>query len=217
MKNEFEPWTPPKIWAGGTAFIIGGGPSLKDMDLTPIHGHHVIGTNNAYQLGSWVDLCWFGDCRWYDWHRDRLLKFAGIKVTCCVRAGGKPGIKGMKRGKAAGIEKRPGWVSWNGNTGASAINVAYHLGAVKVVLLGFDMRQVGDDCNWHPEHLIMNPNSEKKKLENGGKSCYGRYLRKFPEIAKDAHRLKLEIVNATPGSALPDFPIVELKDVLANT
>jgi hypothetical protein len=60
----------------------------------------------------------------------------------------------------------------------------------------------------------MNPNSEKKKLANGGSNCYGRYLKKFPDIVKDAKRLGLEILNATPGSVLLDFPMVELKDVL---
>jgi len=92
--------------------------------------------------------------------------------------------------------------------------VAYHLGVRHIVLLGFDMRKVEDDCNWHPEHLKMNPNSEKKKLANGGVNCYGRYLKKFPQVAKDAKRLGLNILNATPGSVLLDFPIVELDDVL---
>jgi hypothetical protein len=125
-----------------------------------------------------------------------------------------PGIKGFNRGKPSGIEKRPGTIAWNGNTGASAINVAYHLGVKRVVLLGFEMTSLNGDCNWHTEHLKMNPNSEKKKLANGGSNCYGRYLKKFPDIVKDAKRLGLEILNATPGSVLLDFPMVELKDVL---
>jgi hypothetical protein len=54
-------WIAPKMWAGGTAFIVGGGPSLKGVDLTPIHHRRVIGVNNAYRMGNWVDICWFGD------------------------------------------------------------------------------------------------------------------------------------------------------------
>ena len=60
-KNKFEPWTPPKIWEGQTAFIIGGGPSINDLDMDLIKDRRVIGTNNAYQMGGWVDICWFGD------------------------------------------------------------------------------------------------------------------------------------------------------------
>ena len=60
MKRE-DTWNPPQIWKDQTAFILGGGPSLKDADLDLIHDRRVIGVNNAYQLGSWVDVCWFGD------------------------------------------------------------------------------------------------------------------------------------------------------------
>ena len=60
MKSH-EMWKPPKIWKGGTAYIIGGGPSVNDADLSLIHDRRVIGVNNAYSLGGWVDVCWFGD------------------------------------------------------------------------------------------------------------------------------------------------------------
>lgn len=62
MKGDVDnAWRVPPIWSGGTAWIIGGGPSVKDLDLSPIHQYRVIGVNNAYQFGHWVDACWFGD------------------------------------------------------------------------------------------------------------------------------------------------------------
>ena len=60
MKRE-DAWIPPQIWKGQTVFILGGGPSLNEANLDLIHDRRVIGVNNAYQLGSWVDVCWFGD------------------------------------------------------------------------------------------------------------------------------------------------------------
>lgn len=60
MKRE-DAFTPPKIWRGQTVFIIGGGPSINDTPLHLLHGRRVIGVNNAYLLGPWVDVCWFGD------------------------------------------------------------------------------------------------------------------------------------------------------------
>jgi len=56
-----EMWKPPKIWQGSPAFIIGGGPSVNDVDFSLIKHHRIIGVNNSYQLGDWVDVCWFGD------------------------------------------------------------------------------------------------------------------------------------------------------------
>jgi len=52
---------PPQIWKDGIAFILGGGPSLNDVDFDLIKNRRIIGVNNAYQLGDWVDVCWFGD------------------------------------------------------------------------------------------------------------------------------------------------------------
>lgn len=208
MKNK-DAWKPPQIWRGETVFILGGGPSLKFEDLSVIHSRRTIGTNNAYQLGDWVDLCWFGDCRWYDWHRERLLKFAGLKISCCQRTFGKPGIQTICRGKPAGIETRPGFVSWNGNTGGSAINIAYHLGARKVVLIGFDMRRVNGEPNWHTEHVEKTPGNRPND-----ENIYDRYLDRFKSIAADARRLNMEIINTTKGTEINNFPIIPLEDCL---
>ena len=56
-----DAWHPPKMWNDKTVFVLGGGPSLNGTNLDLIRDERVIGANNAYQLGSWVDVCWFGD------------------------------------------------------------------------------------------------------------------------------------------------------------
>jgi hypothetical protein len=56
-----EMFKPHSIWKNDTAFILGGGPSLSKVDFSLIEHRRVIGVNNAYQLGDWVDICWFGD------------------------------------------------------------------------------------------------------------------------------------------------------------
>ena len=173
----------------------------SNFDL--IKDKHVIGVNNAYLLGSWVDICWFGDCRWWNWHKEKVREFPGLVATCCVSLVDKyQRLKVVQRGKPRGIEKRANQVSWNSNSGASVINFAYHLGAKRLVLLGYDMRRVDDNTNWHSDHPCPDKNP------------YARFLKRFPLIAKDAKALKLEIVNASPGSALDVFPIVRLEEVL---
>ena len=145
-----KPWRVPELWPDSVVFIIGGGPSLLQEDLTPLHvpSRRVIGVNNAYLLGDWVDVCFFGDCSWFLHHQSKLLNFAGIKVSCCPRFGGRndrwPGIKFLPkdREKKTGISNHPkrNRIAWNKNSGYSAINLAYYLGAKRIVLLGFDMK-----------------------------------------------------------------------------
>ena len=208
-------WKIPKIW-DSTCFILGGGPSLSSVDLDLIKKYRVIAVNNAYGTPvskdrnfcyydphDWVDVCWFGDERWYHWHKRSLRKFKGL-IVCCRENMHGSGVYGVCRGKPEGIEARPRFVSWNRSSGASAINLAYHLGARKIVLLGFDMRRVDDKPNWHDDH------------PSPAKNPYTRFLQPFPKIAADAKELGLEIINATPGSAIKQFPIMPLKEVLTN-
>ncbi len=235
----------PKIWKDSTCFIVGGGPSLRNMDLAPIHDKHVIGVNDSYQLGDWVDVVFFGDNPWYRHHRKDLQKFGGLKC-CCLQIFGpnddilqqavtKDRIHVYRRGRRFGISPRPDRVAWNLNNGANAINLAYHLGATKVVLLGFDMhrgkRKPGDidsykyQDNWHSNHLRMkgrHPDQlEAKPMTTKASQAedpgpYKAYLRCFPYIRDQAKGLGLTILNATPGSAIPEdiFPHIELKDTL---
>ena len=197
-------------------FILGGGPSLNDVDLSLIHHRRIIGVNNSYgdpvynkrgkligyEPRPWVDICWFGDSRWYSWHIKNMRDFPGLIAHCVLRLKEARGLHAYNRGKPAGIEERPDYISWNRNSGASAINLAYHLGASRVVLLGFDMRRVNDKTNWHDDH----PSPQKNP--------YYRFLRLFPKIAKDAEALGLEIINATPDSAIEQFPIMTLERYL---
>jgi len=158
-----------------------------------------------YEPRSWVDACWFGDSKWFEQHIHLgLREYPGIIAHCVPKFLDKTAMVGYKRGKPAGIEARPTYVAWNGCSGSSAINFAYHLGARRVVLLGFDMRRVDGKTNWHNDH----PSPDKNP--------YARFLQHYPRIAKDAEGLGLEIVNCTPGSAIDQFPIMTLEEYLTK-
>jgi hypothetical protein len=226
-------WTASKIWEGDTCFILGGGTSLtrvfnipKDVVfkvhskpseaylysplLQSIHNKHVIGVNNAYMFGSWVDCCFFGDCSWYAVHRHNLAKFLGLKVTCCPRFLNKTELdsEGIKylvkdRGHRLGISNDPTKVSWNHNSGAAAISLAVHFGVKRIVLIGFDMKLSSDQVShWHKSH-------EGKKSPP-----FSRHLQGFNAIAEDAKNLGVEILNANLDSAITQFRKVSLEEVL---
>ncbi len=224
-------WIPPKIWKDGECWILGGGPSLPRQFgvpeelvrevrqgrkpvtayspyLSPIYNKHIIAVNNAYMLGDWVDVCWFGDNSWYLVHRLGLIRFKGIKATCNIRFE-KPEprrearLKYLARdSKRFGITTKEGHVSWNGNSGASAINLAYHFGAKRILLLGFDMQKDGNATHWHGGH---DPHVEPP---------FKRHKTSFAYIKADAERLGIEILNVNPDSAIDEFPKVRLEDVL---
>lgn len=210
-------WSPPKIWDNQTAYILGGGPSLLGMDYCLglerlLKDKRVIGVNNAFKFGSWVDVCWFGDTKWFDWNYKELAEYSGLKVTCnprflTTKGFGEHHVQIMGRGKSNGIEEKVGYVAWNRSSGASAVNFAYHLGCKRIVLLGFDMCSNGVDHNWHKDH-------KGKNVNNPDFNPYKRFLKPFKQIKEEADVIGLEILNATVESALTVFPMVNIKDIV---
>ena len=81
-KHEF--WRPQPLWPGATAFVLGGGPSLRDVDLTRLKGGaaKVCAVNEASKHAPWADLLYFSDKSWYQKNcgfvRDT---FNGLRVT----------------------------------------------------------------------------------------------------------------------------------------
>jgi len=227
-------WRVPKIWEGGDCWIIGGGPSVSEQFEIPsktiegvsngtmkpasyapylsyLQDKHVIGVNAAYLLGeSIVDIVFFGDNGFYLSHQQGLADFKGIKV-CCQDKVQRDWIKNTPKdtNKSQGITTRYGFVSWNGNSGAAAINLAYHLGAKRIFLLGFDMKLNNkENEHWHD---VYGRNTNKRPPH---KLPFARHLLGFPVIARDAKQLGIEIINVNPNSAIEDFPRIGLKQII---
>lgn len=226
-------WKVPPMWKDGQAWVIGGGPSMpgqfdvpdsviqkvrntKDPSfyspyLKPIHDKHVIGVNAAFMLGDWIEMVIFGDKKFFNRYHKELADFPGLKISCNSKFDDKRirWVRNLKKEKKmTGIADRSDSVCWNKNTGAAAISVAANAGAKQIILLGFDMNtdsKTGAQW-WHT--VYTKGNLARNKLP------FSRHLRSFPDIAKDAKRRGIEILNASPNSAIEVFKKVNVKDVL---
>ncbi len=226
----------PKLWPDRTCYIIGGGPSLRLFDIDRLKGQRCIAVNEAYTIAPWVDVLFFNDEPWWKRHRTKLLDFGGLKVTTCEALRDKPGIKVVERKNSPpGIaHHHPTWIRWNMSSGGAAINLAYHFGVSRIILLGFDMRRVwlcqkcGHEHDMGTMHSVLaapcpkcgaesdrrhnwHMNHEVRKV---GFNPYIEFLKPFPRIASDLRHLGVECINATPGSALQVFPICHPDEVL---
>jgi hypothetical protein len=228
-------WQVPKIWQDGEVWIIGGGPSIfKQFEIpeevvqkvinkeaspeiyspymSSIHNKHVIGVNVAFKIGQWIDMVFFGDSSFLLRYEKGLAEFPGLVISCHPRVDRYGWIKHTARdnNKRYGLTNNPKKVCWNGNSGGAAINLAVHTGVKRIVLLGFDM--VLDETkkqHWHSEY----PQRVGKK-NRPVPLPFNRHLKGFPQIAKDARMMGIEILNCSGISAIKDFKRVNLKDLV---
>jgi len=88
------------------------------------------------------------------------------------------------------------------NSGAGAIGLAVHMGAQRVILLGYDCQRTGGQAHWHGNH--------PKGLGNAG--SINTWPAQFQKLARDLRNFN--IVNCTRETALTCFPRVELEKAL---
>jgi hypothetical protein len=176
--------------------------------MSLLHDKHVIGVNGAFLLGDWVDICFFGDKPWYFDNAPALNNYKGMLVGCAeflqVPGWQSLGIKYLEKypGKDYGISEDPTKVCWNYNSGSAAISLAYNTGCKRIILLGFDMSlNVQERGHWH------------NLYDNKTNMPFAKHLTGFEQIAIDAKRLGIEIINASPNSKITQFPKMNVADI----
>lgn len=236
-------WSVPPIWDGGEVWILGGGSSVPKQfgipeeiiekvvngELPPsayspymeaIHNKHVIGINVSFLIGTWMDMMFFADAKFFRPQAEALAKWPKLRVTCWPEGDGVPWLKFIPRypGHFYGISDRPDRVCWNGNSGAAAISIAANAGAKRIILLGFDMFiSAGGSRHWHnlyKKEIVPVPVQKRREAGLVPGKPFGKHLHGFPEIAEAAKARGIEIINASPESAIKQFPKCNVKDLL---
>lgn len=191
----------PRLWPGSTVVCLGGGPSLTSEDVAACRGQRVIAINDAYRLAPWADVLYAADARWWRWHRG-VPTFTGLKYSL-QRDAAHWGVTILQHTGDQGLETAPTGLRTGQNGGYQAINLAVHLGATRVLLLGYDM-QVGPAgrTHWfghHPDHNV---------------SPYHTFLARWPSIVAPLRALGVKVLNCSRETALTVFPRVSLEEAL---
>jgi hypothetical protein len=185
-------------------FVIGSGPSLTAEDVASLHGQRVICINDNYLRAPWADVLYACDGHWWDWHahRPELQNFKGRKITQDEDAAKRYRLEHIASVDRPGLSKDPAYIHQGQNSGIQAINLAYHFGATRIVLLGFDMQDQDGVTHWFGSH------------PDGSAPKWRRLMPLFESVAEDARRMGIEIVNATRQTALTCFPRIPLSSLL---
>jgi len=202
-----KPAAVEKLWPESTVVCLAGGPSLTAEDVDACRGRaHVVAVNDAYRLAPWADVLYGSDAAWWRVHQG-VPNFQGLKYSIWVSGQRWPaGVHVLRNAGSDGLEADPHALRSGRNSGYAAINLAVHLGARRIVLLGYDL-QLGPDgkTHWFGDH----PSSLTRS------SPYAHFLAKFQTLPAPLQALGIEVVNCSRRTALKVFPMRPLREVLA--
>lgn len=195
-----------------TGVICGTGPSLTRvvMDVcasAKLSGKAMIFGCNRTIFDLPLDV--HHACNWQFWdhYGSELADFPVEMWTTRPEVPGKfPFVRYIREVWSPGLSRDPKTVHAHHGTGPQLINIAYHYGIERMLLVGWDMRHRGERHYFgeYPEsmrHFTRNlgPEGELvgliKEMETIIPSDYG-----------------IEIINCTPGSALTCFPFGRVED-----
>ena len=192
------------IFLGDTIYIVGGGPSLKGFDFNRLQSKTVIAVNKAFFHLPFAQVLYWSDTRFYEWYGKEVDLFKGIKVTCRSQPRKADIINLINTGKT-GLETMAYGLRDGGNSGYAAINLAYHLGAKRIVLMGFDMQTNGKETHWHEGYSSTANTDTMARL----------MVPNFDTLVEPLEKRKVKVYNASQLSVLTCFPKISLEEALS--
>lgn len=195
----------------GTVAILAPGPSLAPEDVAYVRGKAtVIAVNDAVLWAPWADVLYSSDPGWWQAHK-WMQDFAGVRVMVDpIRAHQKyqppcedHGVLVLKNTGKQGVEFSPDGLRTQINSGGAAINLAVHLGATRIVLLGYDMGPQGKRYHFHDEKPTY--------------SAYDVFIANIGTMAAPLAKAGIAVVNCSRVTKLACFPRMALIEALPDS
>lgn len=184
-------------WSGAPCVIAASGPSLSHEQITATKAARVIVTNSTWRRVESPDVIYACDFLWWKQYHQEIRQ-AGLHDRCWTQdrsAAERFQLRYVRSEGRQGLGLNA--IRVNGNSGAGAINLAYLFGCRRILLIGFDMREVDGKKHWHPDHPAPLVQTQ----------MFREWIHKFMTLASDLKAKGCEVVNCTPGSALQCFPM----------
>lgn len=201
-------WTPDRSMAGEAVVLIGGGPSLADLDIDVLRGHRFVAINSGCRkvrpIATDRDPLYFSDNSWAENRPELARGWPGPVITCNRNAKIRIGdavryIDVLALTMAMQVMSDRVQAS----SGHIAGCLMAEMGAVRLILVGFDCRLVNGRSHGHADYSHEDAAAFKERFLPGWRAL-------APAFAERG----IEVINATPGSAIRDFPFMPLREAL---
>lgn len=201
----------PAAWQGDTAVLIGGGPSLTAGQVNTVKTAwsfgecRVIGINRAYEIAPWVDALYASDDTFWTNNIDAIRS---LNIALLFAYDGPSAEKyglwhipgphptGGANNVLEGLSDDPRYIYTGAHSGYAALNLAYHLGAARILLLGYDCKYgAGGRKHWHDDHIGANNAADALA-----------WAAHYPSTLAQLRRRQVTVINCTPDTDLDCFP-----------
>jgi hypothetical protein len=118
-----------------------------------------------------------------------------------------PDVQVLRNTGPLGLEREPTGLRTGRNSGYQAVNLAVHLGASRILLLGFDMSPTAEgQQHWHAPHPDHTPSPYE----------YPQWLAAWPSLVEPLAAAGVTVINCSRRTVLTTFPCAPLADELAR-
>ncbi len=200
-------------WAGFDVFIIGGGTSVDYEAVNSLRGRPasaVMVINSSYLAFPWADSVLFADERWLNREMAErpahLAEFGKAHEALAIFHRPEfPWIRPLARKTDRGLSKDPHTVHLQTTSTTGAINVAFHRGARRIILVGIDNRdgEVNDYGKFRVHHHEEYPWRRKPETWT---VKHAELKSTVPDLAARG----IEVINASLISTLDFWRRVDL-------
>lgn len=225
LASQHRYWRVPRFFSEASStpivVVIGGGPSLTRADVARVFmararpaSVRVIAINDAYRLAPWADILYGCDWPWWVSQLGARAFSGGDRVTMedpyhtWPAEPARFGLRVLKCTGAFGFEEAQTAVRHGYSSGAQALQIAAHMGAKRILLLGFDCKAATVDGavrhHWLTSREVKQP-------------PYGKFVMGFEALAPELSARGIDVVNCSPDTALTMFRRAPLSDAITET
>lgn len=202
---------------GRTVACIGTGPSLtlEQVDTARDKGCLLFGCNLVFRLIPDLSVLYAVNSAFWDYYWPEVRDHPCEKWTTNKQSAEKYNINWIAEKNAPGLSQDPSIVHHGHGSGFTQVNLAYLMGAQRIVLLGYDLKYAPDyngktqDVGSTPRHYFgeypaVMQHWPSVSVRDG---VHVELLDLYRSVAKQG---AVEIINCTPDSAIDCFPHMDI-------
>lgn len=196
------------VWSGQTVAILASGPSLRANDVMQLRGRcRVIAIKDAASLAPWCDIMYGGDAPWWranDYGRAFHVKRIGLSIRDIEweREATRNGLSVVHGRNMSGLSSDPRFLHLGYHSGFQTLNLAYLMGASKILLLGYDYCVPADKTHF----FGCRPGAKA--------SPYAMFRHAFDGCRDYLSSMGVSVINCSAVTTLAEFPKLDLRSAL---